>query len=161
MSALRVQVPPWGMIFFQLSWWFIWPSYFSSPCQWILSHSTTVTKVIQRLSGLIFTPQSLLNKLTWEELLCYNFPHHCSYPGTLVVLQFSTNCFSHYFPNATDWAFSFRANFPIPVIPSLPIVFEVFQLWSALRTVYVFNLWTKTYRQVEKVSSLYNPELIL
>ena len=60
----------------------------------------------------------------------------------------------------TDWVFSFKANFPILNIHALLIVLEMFQLWSSLSTVYILNLWTKTYRQVEKVSSLYNPELI-
>lgn len=110
--------------------------------------------------GLICISQSLLNKLTWVEMPYYNFPQHCSYWVTPVALQFLTNCFSHYFPNVTDWAFSFKANFPILNIHALLIVLEMFQLWSFLSTVYVFNLWTKTYRQVEKVSSLYNPELI-
>lgn len=48
------------------------------------------------------------------------------------------------FPSVTDWAFSLKADFPIPITCAMPIAVEVLQWRSSLSIVYVFNLWTKT-----------------
>lgn len=125
----------WGIIFLSVVYqdnfglfWFIWPYCRPYLSQLILQqHCRIPTRIGQRFLGLIFIPQSLLNRLTWAELFYYNLLHY-TYCVTLVLLQFSINCFSYYFPNATDWIFSFKDNFPIPIIHVLQKAVQVLQL---------------------------------